>query len=67
MNTWLLNLRDEEIIQAIAAQFDQKLWAKIPSELKCLSFDLDLYEQAIHLQACGFDRMYAQLTWKGPN
>jgi hypothetical protein len=67
MNPWLLSLRDEEITQAISAWFDGELWLQIPKKLQAIVFDLDLCEQALHLQKCGFDRMYAQLTWKGPN
>ena len=67
MNTWLLSLTDEEITQAISAWFDGELWLQIPKKLQAIVFDLDLCEQALHLQKCGFDCMYAQLTWKGPN
>lgn len=64
MNTWLLSLSDEEITQAIDSWFDQEIWDQMPNKLRCIVFDLDLCEQALHLQKCGFDRMYAQLTWK---
>lgn len=66
MNTWLLSLRDEEITQAISAWFDGELWLQIPKNLQAIVFDLDLCEQALHLQKSGFDRTLAQLTWK-PN
>jgi len=67
MNTWLLNLSDEEITQAIDSWFDQEVWNQTPNKLRVIVIDLDLFEQAVHLQKCGFDRMYAQLTWTGPN
>ena len=67
MNTWLLSLSDEEITQAISAWFDREIWDRTPTELRLIVIDLDLCEQAMHLQKCGFDRMFAQLTWKGPN
>ena len=67
MNTWLLSLSDEEITQAIAMMFDTEIWLHRPKKLQAIVFDLDFFEQAMHLQKCGFDRMYAQLTWKGPN
>jgi hypothetical protein len=67
MNTWLLSLRDEEITQAIDSWFDQEIWNQTPNKLRWIVIDLDLCEQALHLQKCGFDRVCAQLTWKGPN
>ena len=66
IRTWLLNLSDEEITQAIDSCFDREIWDQMPNKLRWIVIDLDLYEQAVHLQKCGFDRMYAQLTWTGP-
>jgi hypothetical protein len=67
MRTWLLNLSDEEITQAIDSWFDREIWDQTPDKLRWIVIDLDLYEQAVHLQKCNFDRAYAQLTWKGPS
>ena len=66
MRNWLLNLSDEEITQAIDSWFDREIWDQMPNKLRWIVIDLDLYEQAVHLQKCGFDRTLAQLTWTGP-
>ena len=67
MNSRVLNLTDEEITQAIDLWFDRDLWERTPNKLRRIVIDLDLFEQAVHLQKCGFDRVCAQLTWTEPN
>ena len=67
MHSRVLNLTDEEITQAIDSWFDREIWDQTPDKLRWIVIDLDLFERAMHLQKCGFDRTLAQLTWKGSN
>jgi len=50
MHSRVLNLTDEEITQAIDSWFDREIWDQTPDKLRWIVIDLDLFEQAMHLQ-----------------
>lgn len=68
MNSWLLSLTDREIGQGIDAVYDSQVRAELEaanSELQAFIYDQDLLAQAEWLVRCEFDRVAAQLSWKG--
>lgn len=68
MNSWLLSLTDDEIARGIDAVYDSHVRAELEAENSVLQgflYDHDLLAQAEWLAYCEFDRVAAQLSWKG--
>lgn len=68
MNSWLLSLTDDQIGRGIDAVYDSKVRAELEAEnsvLQGFMYDRDLLAQAEWLARCEFDRVAAQLSWKG--